>query len=159
MSRTVVTLVLFAVVVWAEDPNDDTNRRARAIWLPSKANPQCTGGVVSMLDGQTKEVSSHRSYGHQAYPSDYQCRWLVLPDACDLSLVCDLGVHSPNRGRDGDCSSLEDFLQLEGYGGAYDTKYCGKDRLSVRVSGPLKIHFVSQAETNSKRKVSVQISC
>ena len=154
MSRTVVTLffVAAAAAVCA-DASDDESRHARAIWLPSKSNPSCTGGVVSILQGQTKTLTSHRAYGHQAYPSDYQCRWLVLPDACDLSLVCDLGVHSPNRGRDGDCSPLDDYLQLEGYGGAYDTKYCGHDRLSVRLTGALKMNFVSQAESRSKRKV------
>ena len=38
----------------------------------SKHNPQCTGGVQTLLDGQKSTLASHSNYGQEVYPSDYQ---------------------------------------------------------------------------------------
>ena len=55
------------------DSTEDNDRKARAIWLQgSKHNPQCTGGVQTLLDGQKSTLASHSNYGQEVYPSDYQ---------------------------------------------------------------------------------------
>ena len=86
-----------------------------------------------------------------------QCRWLVASVGCDLSLVCDLGVNSPGKtisrdGRDTWCPPQEDYLRLEGYDGAYDTKYCGKERVSIKMKGPLTLSFVSQVQRSKRQE-------
>ena len=86
-----------------------------------------------------------------------QCRWLVTSVGCDLSLVCDLGVNSPGKtisrdGRDTWCPPQEDYLRLEGYDGAYNTKYCGKERVSIKMKGPLTLSFVSQVQRSKRQE-------
>ena len=54
------------------DGDTSAARDSRAIWLPSKNNPECTGGVYTMLDGDKTNLTSHKNYGNSAYPTDYQ---------------------------------------------------------------------------------------
>ena len=74
----------------------------------------------------------------------FQCRWLILPNNCELNLVCSLGTRK-QEGRVGDldllsatqnqkCSNF-DFLRVMGYKGAMDAVYCGNEKLSLKV-GP-----------------------
>ena len=74
----------------------------------------------------------------------FQCRWLILPNNCELNLVCSLGTRK-QEGRVGDldlisasqnqkCSNF-DFLRVIGYKGAMDAVYCGDEKLSLKV-GP-----------------------
>ena len=59
--------------LWTDVPHSPHEERtARAIWLSSKSNPECSGGVYTLSAGEETELNSHRSYGHNSYPSDYQ---------------------------------------------------------------------------------------
>lgn len=62
-------------------------REARAIWLPSRKNNQCTGGVFTMVDGDAMELKSHKSYGSEAYPSDYQVRNTSFIEPVDGAVI------------------------------------------------------------------------
>lgn len=131
-------------------------RDGRAIWLPGKHNPECTGGVITLFGGDETNVSSHKSYGHNPYPSEYQCRWLLLPMDCDMGLVCDLGTQDGRsllgqNSQDG-CSKAGDFLRVEGYDGAYDVNYCGRDKISIKVQSSLVLSFVSQLPRTTSKK-------
>ena len=84
---------------------------------------------------------------------DSQCRWLVFPNGCELSLVCGMGTPEDSTSRDGKCSaSKSDYLRLVAYGGIVDSRYCGQEKVSIVVGGkqPIALMFKSQAKEEQR---------
>ena len=90
------------VQLWIENNSSFAEeRRSRAIngfnQENSVKNSQCPGTVITMLEGFATVLKSHNGYGKVPYPSDYLCRWLILPKDCELSLVCNLSTREKRR--------------------------------------------------------------
>ena len=67
-----------------------------------------------------------------------------------MSLVCDLKTPQ-TTGRQQECSATKsDYLRLVGYGGIVDSKYCGHNKVSIKVHGnyPLALMFKSQKRSS-----------
>ena len=137
-------------------------RRARAISSfnqeNSVTNNQCPGTVITMLDGFATVLKSHNGYGKVPYPSNYLCRWLIIPSDCELSLVCNLSTRERrrSRGERRKCSVRSDYLRVEGYAGALDTYYCGQnEKMSIKLheNNSVKLTFQGQERDPSYDKV------
>ena len=145
--------------LWIENNSSFAEeRRSRAINSfnqdNSVKNNQCPGTVITMLEGFATVLKSHNGYGKVPYPSDYLCRWLILPKDCELSLVCNLSTRERRRAR-GErrkCSIKSDYLRVEGYAGALDTYYCGQnENISIKLheNNPVKLTFKGQERESS----------
>jgi len=124
----------------------DLARASKYDWTGVLDNPECSGNVLSLNPGESTRVLSHKSYGKDEYPENYMCRWLIYARQCQLNMVCDLKTPESNS-RENTCSVFtSDYLRLVGYGGVMDTKYCGDEKISIKVDGsyPLALMFKSQ---------------
>ena len=81
----------------------------------------------------------------------FQCRWLLYSNNCQMSLVCDLKTPQTTGRQQQECSATKsDYLRLVGYGGIVDSKYCGHNKVSIKVHGnhPLALMFKSQKRSS-----------
>ena len=68
-----------------------------------------------------------------------------------MSLVCDLKTPQTTGRQQQECSATKsDYLRLVGYGGIVDSKYCGHNKVSIKVHGnyPLALMFKSQKRSS-----------
>ena len=71
-----------------------------------------------------------------------------------MSLVCDLKTPQTTGRQQQECSATKsDYLRLVGYGGIVDSKYCGHNKVSIKVHGnyPLALMFKSQKRSSSSK--------
>ena len=70
-------------------------------------------------------------------------------------MVCDL--LTPNEeSRQSECSTYDsDYLRLVGYGGIMDTKYCGNEKVSIKVDGKYPLAMMFRSQWRSKRHLPI----
>ncbi len=72
----------------------NASAKGRVLWTGrgQSSSGRCRGAVTKLRRDEATVVSSHYGYGQEPYPADYHCRWLFIPDECDLGVECQLGT-------------------------------------------------------------------
>ncbi len=70
----------------------DRDGEGRVLWTGRGKSSSCRGSVTKLRRDEATVVRSHRGYGQEPYPDDYHCRWLFIPEGCDLGVDCDMGT-------------------------------------------------------------------
>ncbi len=69
-----------------------TDADGRVLWTGRRESSSCRGTVTHLRRDQATVIKSHYGYGLEPYPADYNCRWLFIPDECDLGVECSMGT-------------------------------------------------------------------
>ena len=114
----------------------ESDREGRAIWTGKAKSDHCRGSVTHLSANEATILKSHRGYGKTPYPANYNCRWLLIPQECDLGLECNLGTYrNLRRSRSFEKCVGGDYLRVLGERGHSDTFYCGENGPNVTFSG------------------------
>ena len=68
----------------------------RVLWTGGHSSV-CRGSVTHLRRDEATLLRSHSGYGRSPYPPDYMCRWLVIPDRCDLAVECGVDTKANDR--------------------------------------------------------------
>eukprot|EP00095_Tigriopus_kingsejongensis_P002797 snap_masked-scaffold157_size297442-processed-gene-1.8 protein:Tk02797 transcript:snap_masked-scaffold157_size297442-processed-gene-1.8-mRNA-1 annotation:"coagulation factor xi" len=96
---------------------------------------ECRSTVTTLRKDEATVLKSHHGYGLEPYPENYSCRWLFLPDDCNLALKCDVGTFRNlrrSRSRFAQCTDA-DFLRVMGNRGHLDEFYCGNQGAEINL--------------------------
>jgi len=120
-------------------------------WSISRHHRNCQGSLTALKRDEATLAKSHAGYGQEPYPEDYFCRWLFLPDGCDLGVECDVGTkRNLRRSRSFNKCHDGDYVRVVGYKGASDNFYCG-------LGAGFNIRYRRQNENSLKSLVSRQL--
>lgn len=136
----------------------ESDRQGRAIWTGREKSNNCRGSVTHLKENEATLLRSHRGYGKTPYPPDYDCRWLLIPQDCDLGLECDIGTYrNLRRSRSFEKCVGADYLRVLGYRGTLDSFYCGDKGPNVTFYGDNAVALVFKSnERKSEEELQRQ---
>lgn len=118
---------------------------------------QCRSTVTTLRKDEAMVLKSHQSYGMEPYPENYLCRWLFIPDDCNLALKCDLGTFRNlrrSRSRFEQCTGA-DYLRVLGNRGHLDQFFCGDSgpQMELDKDSAMALMFQSQERQDSEENL------
>ncbi len=131
---------------------------SRVLWTGRDRSKQCGGTVTTLKKNEATVLKSHYRYGIEPYPEDYYCRWLFIPEDCELGIECDVETASNDRRSRTSSRCLDaDYLRLVGYRGTMDSFYCGQRHLNVSFTGGDAIALLFRSNHRNKIQRDVEL--
>ena len=125
----------------------------RSAWTGRKQSSQCRGAITKLKKDEATVLKSHFGYGKQPYPEDYQCRWLFIPDDCNLGIECSLGTnYNRRRGRTSQKCIGGDYLRVLGYRGTTDKFFCGSRGFNLTFAGNDSVALMFKSRERKEQK-------